>query len=242
MRTLIAPLFLVVCWGQGMNFNVDGKTAKLISLEDFDRGAFHGPGGKPLGPATVMLVNNSDQAIVALRAVWTTPNPQNPSRPRRNILTTDIFQAPNLRPLMTAHSRTVIGPGTVIASDGEGMNAATPGDAERHPGTSQTTVTIDAVVFENGALVGPDADGIAGDLQARKQAAAMVADKLRASGYSAKALDAVQFTPTSQADLKLSKALRDAADQAREFNARGMSLQAVEAWLRALPAPPQIFR
>jgi hypothetical protein len=99
-----------------MNLNVDTSTAKLVSLEEFERNVFHGPGAKPLTPAIVMLVNNADRAIVALRAIWSTPNPQNPGRPRRHILTTDIYQASNLHPLMTAHSRTIIGPGTVIAT------------------------------------------------------------------------------------------------------------------------------
>jgi hypothetical protein len=150
---------------------------------------------------------------------------------------------PNLEPITPAHSRTVIGPSGVIREfDGKGWITSSPSewDAIRHPGNEQTTVTLDAILFEDGELVGPDTRDLAGELNARKQATMLVADKLRASNYSMDAFESLtQFTPTSRTEAQLMNELRNIMDRARHSP---MSLQSLEASLRALPAPPRSFR
>jgi hypothetical protein len=94
-------------------------------------------------------------------------------------------------------------------------------------------------VLADGSLYGPDTEGLGADLNARAQAATLVADQLKNSGYSIAALTGPQFTPTSKDQIKLWSAVREKSDQAKNLLA-GMTPQAVEAWLRALPAPPRI--
>jgi hypothetical protein len=213
-----------------MQINVDATSAKPVTLEEFDHEAAKsrlGRMGENLPPAAVMLVNNTDRAIVAYRAIWVSPNPDNPARPRRNIHTADIFMAPNQKPIVKAHSRTIIAPGTVIGeADGKGTIMAHPLDAVRHPGGSDTSVTLDAVLFEDGELVGPDSEDLAGDLNARKQAATMVADKLRRTRYNPQAFaDEAPFTPTNKEQVKPFNALRDAENSMRQMTKLGFDLQ-----------------
>jgi hypothetical protein len=229
-----------------MQLKVDPETAKLVSLEGFDRAAFEARSTrfKQLEPSTVLLVNHSDRTIVALRVLWESPNPRNPSRPARTLLTTDIYMAPGLNPTMKPHSRTIIGPRTVIAeSDGDGMTMASPDWPIRHPGDGTTTVTVDAVLFEDGELLGPDTEDLAGYLAARKQAATMVADKLRSSGYSPEALDSFkEFRPTSKDEIHLANEL-SSLTAGLKVAPHGGNLQALEKSLRSLPSPPaRVFR
>jgi hypothetical protein len=225
-----------------MQLKVDPETAKLVTIEEFDRAAFETRSirFKQLEPSTVLLVNHSDRTIVAVRVVWESPRPGNPNRPRRTVLTTDIFMAPGLNPFMKPNSRTIIGPGTVIAqSDGDGMTMSSPSGSV-HPGDNTTIVTVDAVLFEDGELVGPDTEDLAADLAARKQAATIAADRLRDFGYSPQALDSIKaFRPTSKDEVKLANQLRSVADNA-QYAPYG--LQALEKSLRSLPSPPRAFR
>jgi hypothetical protein len=236
-----AMLIPLVARGQPVKISVDPQTAQIATLEPFDHSTFKvNPMAPPLSPITLLLVNHSDQDIVALRVIWQgTPNP-NTGKPRRSILTSDMFQLPNLKPLTKAHSQTVVRPRTVFSLDRvQGIVAgASTTDNERFP-PDQTTATLDAVVLADGSLYGPDTEGLAADLNVRKQAATQVADQLKNSGYSIAALTGAQFTPTSREEVRLANALRDMSDQARNLQV-GMTPQAVEAWLRALPAPPRI--
>jgi len=178
-------LLLTVCLilrGQAtkhMQINVDPQTSKLVTLEEYDQAAYRSRLGRHLAAASVMLVNNTDRAIVAVRVMWSSLNPENPQRPRRLILTSDVFEPRNLllpdrKPITAPHSRAIIGPGTVISDfepKGGVISMSGPMDDIMHAGGPETTVTLDAVVFEDGEIIGPDTGGLGADLHARKDAA-----------------------------------------------------------------------
>jgi hypothetical protein len=235
-------LIPLVAQGQPVKISVDPQTAQVATLEPFDHSTFKvNPMAPPLSPITLLLVNHTDQDIVALRVIWV--GALKPTgKPWRQILTSDMYQLPNLKPLTKAHSQTVVGPGMVFSQENQGkgvISGISNTDNIRFP-PDQTTVTLDAVVLADGSLYGPDTEGLAGDLNARAQAATQVADQLKHSGYSIAALTGPQFTPTSRDQVKLWNAVREMSDQAKSHAQAGVSPQAVEAWLRALPAPPRI--
>jgi hypothetical protein len=247
MKTiLLLPLLVTVACLTPLNAQMRiTQTSNLVTLEPFDPSTFTSTRFKTFEPATVVLVNHSDRAIVAARVLWVSPNPNNPARPARTLLTTHIFMAPGLNPLMVPGSHTLVGPGTVIemSGTGDGMTLAAGQKHPKHPGDASTAVSIDAVMFSDGELVGPDTDNLAGYLQAGKQAATIVADDLRAAGYAIGGLEhARNFRPTNAGEIQLANELQDKASQAEYFTTHGGDLRGFEKTMRALPTPPRAHR
>jgi hypothetical protein len=245
MKLLKAIVLILVCLngalGQAVKLSIDSKTATVLGLIELDRTAFRAKSGVDPEPASVILINKTNRAIVALTAIWATPDPKT-GRPHREILSTDIYQGPNLRPIIVANSNTVIGPSTLLSEDGKGFRGKpSPRQLERYA-AAQTTVTIDAVIFEDGELVGPDTRNLAADLIARKQAANILLARIRSANGSKQAvLDAAAVRAQSREELRLTNHLRGLAGDALNM-LQVTSIQGIEQWLASMPEPVHAFR
>jgi hypothetical protein len=264
--TLLMVVTMTV-WAQPstpMKLQQNNKTAPLVSLVEFDATAFPNITAK-LPPTTVVLVNNTNRTIVALTARWSAPDPLT-RRPHREIMTTDIYVSAGLKPIMVGNSRTLLAPGTILAEDGVGYlsvdNGAgggtiSAGSQRVHPAfaSGNVEVSLDAVIFEDGELVGPDTRELAAELVGRKRAANLLLQRILAANGSQQALvDAAKVTiPKSKDEMRVNNHLRDYADQALRMlslkdrlAASGrqvvVSMEAVNQWLASIPEPVQTFR
>jgi hypothetical protein len=240
----------VISWGQTMTFE---SSTTAVSLVDFDRAAFQAKTGQQVGPRTAMLVNNTDRTILAATVIWSTPNPQT-GRPHRYVLQTDTFQTPGMRPILVGKSHTVIGPGTLLSESGTGYHTIGPVPQSTPYSTGDTKVTLDAALFEDGELVGPDTRNMAAAIEARRTAIAMLLAQVRSAGGTRQVLQdffAAQPKPTSAYQLGIANALRDLVNQGLLLVPApghgppippGKRLASVEEWLLALPQLPKVFR
>jgi len=136
---------------------------------------------RPHGSQAI-IENQSDKAIEGLAAIWVNPNLAKPNgNPRRMAQFTDSFALSGvLQPVVASRSRAFIGPGFVtpkrLTESGAGYIGALPSPDAAVPGW---TLTIDAILSEDGALVGPDTLHLRETIIVRKTVATKVTAAVR---------------------------------------------------------------
>lgn len=126
-------------------------------------------------PFCLLLTNGSPQSIVAAAFIWTLRDAL--GNPRTQYFRTDDFQGgrallgPGEKALVVPHR--IFPESRVVTERWAGFPPAA-GDIARMAGASNVAVSLDAVVFETGELIGPDQSNTAGFIAGQKMAAAFV--------------------------------------------------------------------
>jgi hypothetical protein len=241
--------------GQPMKLHIVAPPTTAVSLEEFDRAGFAAKIGRQLGPETVLFVNHTDRAIVAARIEWTTTTPTR-TKPLRYILEMNSFLSVRTPTIMGGNSRTVIGEGTKFTEDGRGFSSPRTPETDAKYSTGDTTVTVDAVMFSDGEVVGPDTRDLVADLEARRAAYHTLLTAVRQRGGTRETLlglqnSSGQFTPATAEGVRETNALRELISMGLALVPEpghgpnlppGKQLASVEQWLLALPQPPKPFR
>jgi hypothetical protein len=154
-----------------------------VVLSRFDRGKFPSflPGWEPdLDRFFVAMENTSDLDISGLSAVWVTVDPQ--GKPRKLASRWDNFLNSGSGPVVRAGTRVLLAPGLFL-SEGGGFGSPNLRLIEQFADQVQQStgarMVIDAVVFSDGTLAGPDVLHYADDIAARPWAARDVAAPAR---------------------------------------------------------------
>jgi len=208
----------------------------------------------------VVLENTSDKAIVAITAMWEYTDPA--GHPQKIMLTSDGFSGTGAAQIVAPHSITFLGQQQVIpeataAHAARGGGYSGPGKQRELPG--EKTLTIDAIVFEDGEITGPDTNQLAIQLPARKAAALRVATAMRQAMAThtdiTQAMDgliAERPEPTPESVTEYNARIRY-ADQIKSMYSPAMHARLGNAdpsdfangflrHLESMPQPPKMFR
>ena len=135
-------------------------------------------------PSTFILVNQSSRAIVALAVQWTYTN-QN-GQPGLHTHRSDSFMISRFNAVVPAHGELLVAPGVFLAESlalsphvGPSLAALDGRAAPNVPVASQVTIKIDAIIFEDGEVVGPNQTRYDAEIQSRKIAAEQLAKQVR---------------------------------------------------------------
>ncbi len=132
----------------------------------------------------VVLENRSEKAITALKYRWEFIDES--GKRRTSASTSDSYTMEEFRAVVEPHARQIISANgrldkalidEVAAGGGGGVFAGSSGI--RLPIVDDYEFAIDLIVFEDGEVAGPDPDGYASELLARKPAAEFVAKQIR---------------------------------------------------------------
>jgi hypothetical protein len=155
---------------------------KTILPEDFpaiDKAAFVN-----VHPASFVLTNQSDRAIVALAVKWSVTSEDGAEA--QHLYTINSLSIKNAKPLVQAHTRLFVGPNMALAESlafaphiGPRFEALDGRSAPWAAAASQISSTIDVIIFEDGELVGPNHSQYDGQIQSKKLAADQVASEVR---------------------------------------------------------------
>lgn len=118
-------------------------------------------GMEPYRHAYFVLVNDSDRAITAVSAIWSYTSAETGQRKAGIMKTLDSYMLDKtqFRPVVAAHSRAPLEPGSAAAYFFQ--------DAR----DKQITLTVDAIIFEDGEITGADTLQTADEITARYAAA-----------------------------------------------------------------------
>ena len=244
---------LVPLWGQSMKLHLVTPSTTGVSLEAFDRAALGTKLGTQFRPETVMLVNNSDRTIVAANILWSSVNPS--GKTKGYVVHVDTFASPaTMKPVPVGNSRTVIGPGLLMPESGSGFKGSVgPVRTSPFSWSGDTTVTLDAVMFEDGEVVGPDTLNLLEETEAKQTALNLVKARVRSAGGTRQTLQSMltPATPVNRQEVRVANAVRDLVQRGLELVPEaghgpqlppGKQMATVEMWLNALPAIPKPFR
>jgi hypothetical protein len=236
-------------WGPPLRkWPADGEEiAPQVKIEPFRADAFPEMAAFDMQGAAV-LVNDSDRAIVALKTIWAYIRTVDGRSRGLHISMEDGYQTPTigisgpqpLTPVIAAHSRKLLMP-SVRAKRIEGQDL---------------TVSIDAVIFDDGEIVGPDTEDYGEEITARFISAREVASRVRAANATGKPLAAVSqeiaaeiaalpatFTPKRPG--RVIHPVISMGEHMGRFQIPGGNPQLVEANLRHLETmrvPPAFYR
>jgi hypothetical protein len=122
---------------------------------------------RPTGPAyipyMVVLTNNADRDIVAVAVMWT------PEGGQPYGVQSESFGSTTKTPVVPARGQAILTPDGFQRSDliqrGAGMLPVRP-----HPALEEAnhiTVNVDAIIFDDGVVLGPDKTGLVDSINAR---------------------------------------------------------------------------
>ena len=236
-------------WGPPLQkWPVDGEEiAPQVKLEPFSADAFPEMAAFDM-QGTAVIVNESDRAIVALKTIWAYIRIVDGRSKGLCISMEDSYQTPTigisgprpLKPVIAAHSRKLLMP---------------PVRAKRIEG-QDLTVSIDAVIFDDGEIVGPDTEDYGEEITARFTSAREVASRVRAANATGKPLAVVSqeiaaeiaalaavFTPKRPG--RVIHPVISMGEHMGRLQIPGRNPQLVEAHLRHLETmrvPPAFYR
>jgi hypothetical protein len=117
-----------------------------------------------------MLENPSDRSIVGISNIWNLTN--NAGKIQVYKQTSDSFALPSKPLVAGSHSRSRIGPRNVIPCE---MGAAHMGPSPvSTSNVASVHLTIDAILFDDGELVGPEKNHLAVAIMTRKKMAKLI--------------------------------------------------------------------
>jgi len=137
-----------------------------------------------LEPFSLVLRNSSGKSIVGLTVRWSVTD----KSAHKEVLdySTDSFFMIH-RPVLSDGSELLVMPGALVPETSGSAGFVGPGKdtiqmmASKFGNSSQATVYVDAVIFDDGMIVGPDESETLAQILARKEAAEEVVAAVRAS-------------------------------------------------------------
>jgi hypothetical protein len=155
---------------------------KTILPEDFpaiDSAAFAN-----VHPVSFALTNQSDRAIVAIAVEWSYTS-QDGQQGQTFYKSSNLY-IKNAKAVVQAHTRLFVGPNMILPESlafaphiGPRLEALDGRLAPWAATASQVSATIDAIIFEDGELVGPNHSKYDLEIQSQKTAAEQIASKVR---------------------------------------------------------------
>jgi hypothetical protein len=155
---------------------------KAILPEDFpaiDKATFAN-----VHPASFAITNSSDRAIVAIAVEWSYTS-QDGQQGQTFYKSSNLY-IKNAKAVVQAHARLFVGPNMILPESlafaphiGPRFEALDGRLAPWAATASQVSATIDAIIFEDGELVGPNHSQYDHEIQSQKMAADQIASKVR---------------------------------------------------------------
>jgi hypothetical protein len=155
---------------------------KTILPEDFpavDSAAFAN-----VHPASFAITNLSDRAIVAIAVEWSYTSQD--GQPGQTFYKSSNLYIKNAKAVVQAHTRLFVGPNMILPESlafaphiGPRFEALDGRLAQWAATASQVSAIIDAIIFEDGELVGPNHSQYDLEIQSQKMAADQIASKVR---------------------------------------------------------------
>lgn len=155
---------------------------KTIIPEDFptiDKAAFAN-----VHPASFVLTNISNRAIVAIAIEWSYISED--GYEGHHLYKSSNLSIKNAKALVQPHTRLFVGPNMALPESlasaphiGPRFEALDGRSAPWAATASQMSATIDVIIFEDGELVGPNQSHYDGEIQSQKLAADQIASKVR---------------------------------------------------------------
>lgn len=187
---LLAVLTSIVASAQNIPMKVQHPTSptteidvKAILPEDFpniDKAAF-----AKVHPASFVLTNLSNRAIVALSIEWSYTSED--GRTGQGFVKTSSLNTKSPA-VLKPHARLFVGPKVFVSESststphiGQRLEALDGHLALRAANATQITATIDTIIFEDGELVGPNKSQYDAEIQSQKIAADQIASKVRSA-------------------------------------------------------------
>jgi hypothetical protein len=204
----------------------------------------------PFESLIAVITNRSDRHIVGIAAYWVLTDPS--GWEQRSVFLSDSFQVPNFSPIAAPLARCMLGPDGVTPESvilaaldhtGGWIGSASP----PLPAGTKARLTVDAVLFGDGEMVGPDASGLAAHIENRKPAATAVVEAVReaqAQGQSVTEALARMANLATRSPEKLSafNERRGIAGMAMHHARDSARFEGYLQSLDALPSPVKIFR
>jgi hypothetical protein len=236
----------IVAGGQTMPISptplVSVSPATAANLPKLDPGVvaqFH--------PNAFVISNNDSRDVVGLVVIWTYTEATTIDKPTTHYMNSDSFMQPTPRNIISAGTRLLVAPGVFLP---EAMVSAphlgpTVGNMDgslvrEMQGATNMTVKIDALIFSDGEVTGPNESRYDSQIENRKMAAVAIVKQVRnamAKGQDPKTvlLDVLASQPAREDSLG-----RWRVKYARML-ARARNLDKTLDDMETLPDPPKFF-
>jgi hypothetical protein len=175
-------------------------------------------------PYLFVFKNESGRAITGVTLRWSWPR-TGEKKIRQGLVMTDSYFLSDSK--IGPEKELLIGPQSIaslaMAKNGKmKISAHGTGALDEFDATAALSLSVDAVIFENGEILGPDLTGMGEKLRKRNNAVAAIVSKLKA-GVSIEALAMEQSAITSDLDDPTPQILR--VLQSSKRNAEALVLQ-----------------